>query len=77
MLSVANRKGILNATNYAFFEFRIQKLLGLKVILVGYVNPTWNLMLKWQTYSPPTHIGAGPPVNGEYQHWLQPVALIG
>ena len=28
------------------------------------------------TNSPPTRTGV-PPTNGEYQHWLQPMALIG
>lgn len=54
-ITSANRKGIMNSPNYAFFEFRIQNLLGLKVILVGYLKPTWNLMLKWQTWSICTH----------------------
>ena len=31
----------------------------------------------WWTISPPTLTSAGPPANGEYQHGLQLVALIG
>ena len=44
-------------------------------------NPTGRNVLQFArslhciTYSPPTQTWCGPPVNGEYQHWLQPLAL--
>ena len=39
----------------------------------GGVLGRWPL----DTYTPPTHTGAWPPANGEYQQGLQPMALTG
>ena len=37
----------------------------------------WWAMGSGNYYYPPHTCWCGPPVNGEYQHWLQPVALTG